>query len=125
MSGDGYEVGYKKPPPTHKWRKGGLSPNFKGRPKKLDGTIAQIVERALLEEIQIEENGRKRRVTYFEIILIQLMAKVAEGGSRQAYRVLRKYQRFASSRKMKVVLELKLDGENSYAEWLKKPLVRE
>ncbi len=102
MSGDGYEVGYKKPPKGSRWQKGGPSPNPTGRPKRQEGTIAQIIQRALLEEIEIEENGRRRRVTYFEIILIHLMAKMAEG-SRQAHRVLRKYQRFSESKKMKVV----------------------
>lgn len=122
MSSDDEEVGYKKPPRSSQWQKGGPSPNPAGRPKKKSSTVAEFIERALLEEIKVPTvDGKQKRVTYFEIILMQLMKKVAENSSRQAYRTLRKYQRFADTKKMKRGVEIRsrADAARAYERFLK------
>jgi predicted hydrocarbon binding protein len=83
-------------------------------------TRCQFIEQRLLQEIKVMENGRPITMTYFEIILIQLMKKVAETGSQRALRILKKYQRFASDKKMRNrgYVRLEVDGEN-YARLLR------
>jgi Family of unknown function (DUF5681) len=74
---DEYEVGYGKPPRKMRFRKG-ESGNPKGRPKgKLNW--ATVLERALQEQVVINENGVRRTVTKLEAAYTQLVNKAASG----------------------------------------------
>ena len=57
-----YEVGYKKPPKEHQWKKGDPSPNPKGRPKK-SKNIKEAIQKVLGEEITTkDENGEVKKM---------------------------------------------------------------
>lgn len=72
-----YEVGYRKPPKTTRFKKG-QSGNPKGRPKgslNVDTTFQSLIE----ERVAATENGRRRSMSMMEVILKRLLAKAASG----------------------------------------------
>ena len=73
-------AGYNAPPEKHQFQKG-KSGNPRGRPKGANGR-RRIVERVLLEEHEIVEDGRGMRRTTLELILLALRNKVFEGNNR-------------------------------------------
>ena len=73
-------AGYKAPPDKHQFQKG-KSGNPRGRPKGANGR-RRIVERVLLEEHDIVEDGREMRRTTLELILLALRNKAFEGNNR-------------------------------------------
>jgi hypothetical protein len=77
MADDDYEIGYGKPPQSHRFTKG-QSGNSKGRPKgkrNLATTISSIVS----EKVVITENGRKKSVTKLEAAVKQMVNRAAGG----------------------------------------------
>jgi hypothetical protein len=74
---DIYEVGYRKPPKHSRFSKG-VSGNPKGRPK-----VAPDFDTALLREaktfITINENGRRMRVSKYEVVIKQLINNAMKG----------------------------------------------
>jgi hypothetical protein len=72
-----HKVGYGRPPAQHQFRKGGPSPNPKGRPKK-EGRVN--VARLLREPITVTLNGEKKAIDPFEAQL-QSLAKLAAAGN--------------------------------------------
>jgi hypothetical protein len=76
-SGEGYEIGYGKPPLRTRFRKG-QSGNPKGRPKGSLNT-ATMLERILREIVVINEGGRRKKITKLEAALKQLVNKAASG----------------------------------------------
>lgn len=74
---DEYEVGYGKPPQKTRFRKG-QSGNPSGRPKGKPN-LATALERALREEVIINENGTRVKVTKLEAACKQLVNKAASG----------------------------------------------
>lgn len=81
----GYEVGYKKPPKSTRFKKG-ISGNPKGRPKK-PSTLnhAMAIELGLL--IPIRENGKTRYVNGFQAISKKTL-NMALNGDRQMIKLL-------------------------------------
>ena len=79
-NGDPYSVGYGKPPADRRF-KPGQSGNPKGRPKGTRSLEAQLREE-LNRKISVSENGMKRRVRKFEVMLAQLTNKAAQGDYR-------------------------------------------
>jgi len=57
-----YDVGYKRPPRQHQFRKGQPSPYPSGRPR---GSRKVDLEKVLLEPVHIKLQGRSRKVPYF------------------------------------------------------------
>ncbi len=72
-----YEVGYGRPPKQTQF-KPGASGNPKGRPKKRK-TVGAIIEETLARRVNIEENGRLRKVSAEEIIIRRLVNAAAKG----------------------------------------------
>jgi hypothetical protein len=71
------DVGYGKPPKHTQFKKG-QSGNLKGRPK---GTLnlATVLQRALREQVVVNENGRRKVITKLEAAITQLVNKAASG----------------------------------------------
>ncbi len=65
----------------------GQSGNPRGRPKRARG-LPGLVERALAEKVEAEENGRLLRITKLEAAVKQLVNRAANGDQRAAQFVL-------------------------------------
>jgi hypothetical protein len=72
-----YEVGYKKPPKQHQFRKG-ESGNQGGRPKGRSHYLADL-RRALNQKVVVTENGKTKRMSMYEVVVRQLLASAAKG----------------------------------------------
>jgi hypothetical protein len=75
-----YQVGYKKPPPQHRFPKG-RSGNPNGRPKK-PKTLNTFLDQALKETVVVNENGRRKTITKLEAFAKQLVNKATAGDAR-------------------------------------------
>jgi hypothetical protein len=75
-----YEIGYGKPPPASRFRKG-ESGNPGGRPKG-SKNLATLFEKELKERIRINENGRSRSITKQEAMVKYLVNKALSGDRR-------------------------------------------
>jgi uncharacterized protein DUF5681 len=83
-----YAVGYGKPPRSACFRPG-QSGNPGGRPKGARG-LSAIVRAALLgEKLEVKLNGRRRRVSKFEVSIIQLANRAAQGQERATREAIR------------------------------------
>ena len=90
-----YEVGYGRPPKQTRWRKGQSgNPTIR---KRLPKPVVEMIDEFFVDEIKIVEKGISRRVTNFEVIVLQLWNKVMAGNKR-AMKVLLQYKEFAASR---------------------------
>jgi hypothetical protein len=75
-----YEVGFGKPPRHTQFHKG-RSGNPKGRARG-SRNASTLLDEALSERVIVAENGRRRKVTKFEVELTQLVNKAAQGEHR-------------------------------------------
>jgi len=78
-SGDGYEIGYKKPPLHTRFQKGS-SGNPKGR-KKRNRNLKTDLEEELAERIVVTEGGRQVRLSKQRAMLKRLVVKGLNGDS--------------------------------------------
>ena len=85
-SGEGYAVGYGKPP-SHSRFKPGASGNPNGRPKGSLNLIT-VLQKALHEMVTINENGKRKRITKLEATMKQLTNKAATGDMRAMGQVI-------------------------------------
>ena len=69
-----YEVGYGKPPRHTRFKKGEVSANPRGRPRK--NLAASLIE-GLNKRVVVTENGRRRKIAVREAITSQLINKSA------------------------------------------------
>ena len=77
-----------------RWKKGQCGNPRSRKAQSLD--IRAIIEKCWSKRVFIKQGGRRRRVTRFEAIMLQLSAK-AMAGSRRAHKVLMRYVAFAAS----------------------------
>ena len=75
-----YEVGYRKPPRHSQFRRG-QSGNPAGRPPGRKN-LAAIVRAALQEEITVTENGKSRKATKLETVIVQMINAALKGDQR-------------------------------------------
>ena len=87
IPGDGYEIGYGKPPAQHRF-KPGQSGNPNGRPRGARG-VATLVNEALDETIQVSAGGRPREMKKREALLAAMIAKAIKGDVRAASLVVK------------------------------------
>ena len=72
-----YEVGYRKPPRSTRFKKG-QSGNPRGRPSG-SKNLSTLLTEALNELVIVTENGRRRKVSKRETIIKQLVNQSANG----------------------------------------------
>lgn len=105
-----YAVGRGRPPKPTQWK-----PGQTGNPKRIRNNkpldLTQMIELALQRTIQVTEGDRRRRMSVFEAIVIQLWAAAVRGNSR-ARRVLLEYRDFAASKGGFGGVEIRFEGED-------------
>ena len=72
-----YEIGYGRPPQSKQFKKG-QSGNPKGRPRH-SKNVATLAREALYAQVEVTENGRRRRVSKLEVGFKQLANRIAKG----------------------------------------------
>jgi hypothetical protein len=90
---DPYKVGPGRPPKQHTWKKGGRSPNPKGRPKKvlsMKPDLKKALETALNEKVVITKDKKEIVMTKAALGIQQLVNQYAKG-DRHARRDLFQY----------------------------------
>jgi hypothetical protein len=75
---DDYKVGYKHPPRKHQYQPG-KSGNPRGRPKKLNLGIPELIEKHLESLVTVKEGGETKRITAREAIVVRLLHDGARG----------------------------------------------
>jgi Family of unknown function (DUF5681) len=73
-----YEVGYGKPPRHFQFKKG-VCPNPRGRPRRRDTEIGDVVRSFLSAEIQYREKGRTRQTSRLELAIKRCVAAALNG----------------------------------------------
>ena len=89
---NGYEVGYRKPP-KHTQFRAGRSGNRTGRRKGVRN-LATDVKRILKVPVKVKENGRSRKISTQEGVLMRLREKALQGDARSLDRLLEYASRF-------------------------------
>ena len=85
MTDTDYKVGYGKPPPHTRFKKGEPSANPRGRPRK---NLAALLVEGLNKTVTVTENGRRRKATVREAVVSQLINKSASADLRATKMVL-------------------------------------
>jgi hypothetical protein len=88
-----YKVGPGRPPPDRRWKKGGPSPNPRGRPRQQQAMLPDVrraFEQAVNKKVLVPRGDRKVLMTRVEIGLEQLLNQFAKG-DRHARRDLMGY----------------------------------
>jgi hypothetical protein len=83
---DSHEVGYKHPPRSTRFVKG-RSGNPKGRPKGSQN-LSTLISKAAQERIRVTLNGRTKRITKREAVVLQIVNKALSGEDRAAKEAL-------------------------------------
>ncbi len=78
-----YQVGYGRPPREHQFKKGGPSPNPKGRPRGANRRGVDLA-RVLTEPVIAAINGKHRSMPFFEAAVQVLKQKTLNGDVRAA-----------------------------------------
>jgi hypothetical protein len=73
-----YEIGYGKPP-RHSQFKKGVCANPRGRPKRRDTQIADLVRSFLSAKTQYREKGRTRKTSRLELAIKRHVAAALNG----------------------------------------------
>ena len=87
------QVGPGRPPPDKRWKKGGPSPNPRGRPRKDQSMLPDVrkaFEQALNKKVAVSRGGRNVLMTRIEIGFEQLLNQFAKG-DRYARRDIMEY----------------------------------
>jgi hypothetical protein len=90
--GDGYEVGYGRPPKHARFRVG-WSGNPSGRRKGVRNLMTDV-KRTLRVPVKVKENGRSRKISTQEGALMLLREKALQGDARALDRLLELALRF-------------------------------
>jgi Family of unknown function (DUF5681) len=73
-----HDIGYGKPPERSRFR-AGVSGNPKGRPKRKQSPLAEIIKQTLNAPIEYRERGRRKVATIQELSLKTLVDRAAAG----------------------------------------------
>lgn len=94
MSASDYKVGRGKPPKDRQYPKG-KSGNSAGQPPREPLSIAKLIENAMMQKVEILENGRARKRAHYELILRQIQNTQLKKPSLRLLRIEAKYEMFA------------------------------
>jgi len=86
--GGGYDVGYGKPPKASQFKKGQRA-NPNGRPKG-SRNLKKILDERMWEPIEIQENGRVKKMSVIEAMFLRARADALKG-DRHAREFMMKY----------------------------------
>lgn len=95
-----HEVGYCRPPSATRFRKGGPSPNPKGRPRKpkpasTEEAVAEMIWEHMGQPVTVRlPDGSTKQVEAFEAMLLQLQAKAMGGSTKHLELVMRLLKEF-------------------------------
>lgn len=93
--GEDYEVGYGKPPPQHRFKKG-QSGNPRGR-RRVKLNEAELIAKVRDELMSVTINGKLRRVTAFEAAIRKThMTVLAKGNVRDLEKLFQLYARYGA-----------------------------
>ena len=81
-----YEIGYKKPPKSGRFKRG-VSGNPKGRPKKKPISLAETINNVLDAPIKYREGGQTKVATGRELSLKMLVDRAVNGDLEAAERL--------------------------------------
>lgn len=82
------KVGYKNPPKHTRFKKG-QSGNPKGRPKRQQKTILEVLGEEMNRLVTITENGVKKTVTREQVLIRSAMAVGAKGNAKVSLEMLK------------------------------------
>lgn len=85
---EAYKVGYKKPP-LHSRFKPGICPNPKGRGKKDERLLADILREILDAKVVYLEGGKRKQASRAKLSIVRLVRAALKGQSREAAQLLR------------------------------------
>ncbi len=88
-----YEVGHGKPPKKHQFQPGEVH-NRRGRPRRSDLTLVEVLRKVLAEKGTIEINGETLRKTNAAIIAMALREKALAGDKTARRLLMRLYRDF-------------------------------
>jgi Family of unknown function (DUF5681) len=88
-----WQVGYRKPPEHSRFRKG-QSGNSKGRPKGRKNYRDRFHD-IINEKVVVNENGRRRKLSKFDVAVQQAINKAAGGDFRGIRMFLELYRHFS------------------------------
>jgi len=112
-AGDGYTVGYGKPP-THSQFRPGQSGNPAGRRKGMRNLMTDV-KRTLRVPVSVKEGGRSRKISTQEGILLLLREKALKGDARALDRLIELASRFNNEASETVAPALSADDQDILA----------
>jgi hypothetical protein len=102
-TGDGYEVGYRKPP-RHTQFKPGRSGNPKGRPKSAKG-LHSIVRDTLTQKVAVRTQSGTKKISRIEAVLQKTVEQAMKGNPRALAELLKLYGNAVPNEATQVVAE--------------------